>query len=150
MNSIFHNMHEIVPPEKTMIMTVRKMAWSVRRKAESYARANGIDSHDLDGMCGISSVALILTLRENGISATLHGRRNHWWVEIADSIIDITATQFGNKQRVLVIDKRKLLPGAYKYPNRYGLRNKKFLGSPWCWSPTCRPTIENARTLLAY
>lgn len=68
------------------------------------------ENHDLAGYCGLASFRLLLMANYNGIYPTLaygiHAIEPHAWIEYYNKIIDITATQFGYDDRVVVINKK--------------------------------------------
>lgn len=66
-------------------------------------------NHNLSGACLMASYMLRHALAKHGISAQLvHGKcvgNYHWWLVINDHIVDITATQFGIKNKVFITPK---------------------------------------------
>jgi hypothetical protein len=98
---------------------LREIAEKIRKNCELYARhCAGYDApyknpgNGLKGMCALASSALLMAFDYEGIRATLAGGRfcqdekkrgdAHYWVETGLYIIDITATQFGVKEKVLI------------------------------------------------
>ena len=68
--------------------------------------ANGRIHHNLAGGCAVGSHFLVKELRRQyKIRAKFVVTWGHAFVEYNNHIIDITATQFGAKEKVLVVDK---------------------------------------------
>ena len=98
------------PPRKQY-----RLAKRVRKAAEQCQEESS--SKTLVGMCGIASTALLSIFRANGFPTTyvdgMYGRsskffvsrHHHSWVESGGYIWDVTATQFGRKEKVLVVRK---------------------------------------------
>lgn len=90
----------------TPMSRLREIANQVRRKCEIYADQTGNWGEDLCGMCAIASAALKEALSRAGFdSKIIHGYNGclgHCWVEIGDTIYDITATQFGGDAVTIV------------------------------------------------
>lgn len=96
---------------------LQEIAAHIRRNCELYAKhCAGYDAPyrrgGLKGMCALASSALLLALEHKGIFGTLAGGRfchnkktrgeAHYWVEVGNYIVDITATQFGVKEKVVI------------------------------------------------
>ena len=93
-----------------------RLAQRVRKAMEAY-RGPG-RSATLSGYCGVASAVLVHVFRKGGFRATyvngMYGatgnymkNRYHTWVESNGFIWDVTATQFGRRERVLVVNKAK-------------------------------------------
>lgn len=105
--------------------------------------ADGRIHHNLAGGCAVGSSLLVKELRRQyKIRANLIVTWGHAFVEYKNHVIDITATQFGAKEKVLVVDKSE--PYKVSNPilqNYYFLRkrlDKKEINT-WCNSqqPQC-------------
>jgi hypothetical protein len=102
---------------------VIRVARTVRRRAEKEAAALGWMRSDLGGWCSVVSYAFIQALKKENVNATLVsgwyqdglGGAGHFWVELEDQIIDLTATQFGQRHKVYVTD---------KYNSKYDARHR--------------------------
>jgi hypothetical protein len=81
---------------------VRKIAKNVRKLAEVLQD----DNPDLENMCGQASYLLYAWLKKEGIkSSMLYGdyeSDSHAWNRVGDYYVDVTATQFGCRNRVYV------------------------------------------------
>lgn len=71
----------------------------------------------LKGCCGLASYRIYRMSRYNGLyPSVVHGHYNgilHSWIEYYGYIIDITATQFGEREKIFVCNKKftsKYLP----------------------------------------
>jgi len=105
---------------------VKDIAKRVRRKCELFSRSPEASKHDfyktpdLVCMCAVASFALSKALNKSGIrNKVIKGyygsEGHHCWVELKNGmIIDITATQFGIRQRVLIVSNDSLLFHKYK------------------------------------
>lgn len=82
-------------------MKVFKLAQIARRDVEKFFPDYG---PDLAGLCAISSYHLNRLALKNGIKIWIfYGRYNgefHFWNEHYGKVIDITLTQFGNKEKI--------------------------------------------------
>jgi len=107
-----------------MDTTPYQIAKKVREQCEQWNEDNeGYFYSGLSGMCAIASVALTKTFHEHGFKDAVfiegeyiegkfvHRVKNylyglgHCWVELNDKIYDITATQFNNiKKEILVVE----------------------------------------------
>lgn len=79
------------------------------------------DKQKLGGMCAIASFALAVAFREYGYEADVYcgywayrPSGDHCWVESDRLIYDLTATQFGERQEILVCDRLDKRFGAYR------------------------------------
>ncbi len=105
----------VILPEDKWHHLVRETARRVRSLCELLFRPMNLEGYDADslaGYCVIASIGLVLALREAGIEATLGAgavTSPHWWAEARRSrtskpiIVDITATQFWRRARVLLL-----------------------------------------------
>ena len=99
---------------------VKQIATRIRRKCELFANSEHAADYDfyknksLACMCAVASFALHEALKRKNIpSKVVHGRfeykfSHHCWVELQDknkTIVDITATQFGIKDKVHIPQK---------------------------------------------
>lgn len=101
---------------------VHKIASKVRRQCQGFRRTKACDPYDfknksdLDCMCAVASFALKSALNKRGAKAKVvfgvmkqHGdtkpRFDHCWVRVGRNYVDITATQFGYKEKVLISKK---------------------------------------------
>ena len=94
---------------------IHKIASRVRRQCEIFSckdECGGKDyfnNHDLSCMCAVASYTLAKALKKNGIVCKMvkgmFEDDHHCWVEIKNEIVDITATQFGIRNRVYFTNK---------------------------------------------
>ena len=77
---------------------VERLAWEVRRWAESYKNncPYTVSYDDLAGLCGKSAARLNKLLEINNIKSEIWANDNHVFNYIDGFIIDTTATQFNN------------------------------------------------------
>jgi len=90
---------------------ILKIAYRVRRECENI-QSNNSDCFppDLGGLCAISSVKLHKELEKSGIKTEIAITKTHCFLLFKGKyVIDITATQFGFKERVLIIPLSKIL-----------------------------------------
>ena len=63
-------------------------------------------SDDLEGLCAIASVELFRRLKQQKIEAKIHLASHdeflHCYVTVNDYVVDLTATQFGHSDKVVV------------------------------------------------
>ncbi len=84
------------------IQKIKKIAHLVRKRIVKQNK-NGMFPYDLCGLCAISSVELFIALRKAGFRIQVVKADGHAYVTWKNYIIDITATQFGQKNRVCII-----------------------------------------------
>ena len=82
-------------------MKIRDITYAVRSWAEKYAQKNHFPD-DLCGMCGIASVKLWKELNKANFKITIVCNDEHVFLESKKYIIDITATQYGIKEHLIV------------------------------------------------
>lgn len=95
-----------------MLDEIKRIAKEVRNNAVSVLTKPKYGfREDLHGACGICSMALKESIEKiipEAKPIVVHGlfRKINWhcWVEINGSIIDVTATQFGVKEKVLITE----------------------------------------------
>ena len=80
---------------------VLHIAKRTRAWAEALARRHGFPP-DLCGLCATASAQLMLALRAKGYDAVFHENYGHCFVVLNGYIIDITATQFGKRNKVFI------------------------------------------------
>jgi len=85
-----------------------------KNKNDEFGMPSYVDDEDLTGACAIASYVLYRVLRKLNVSAKFALGDNHCWVQCSDWVIDLTATQFGYKEKVLF---SKIL-AILKYINR--------------------------------
>jgi hypothetical protein len=83
------------------------IAKQVRIFCEKYREQKKLWKEDLGGMCAIASYLIFDILKENEYEPTLvHAEINpiggHCFILCNDYLIDVTATQFGEKEKVIV------------------------------------------------
>lgn len=91
--------------DRNIFEQVYATAHDIRLMLEYYAEDADF-SKDLSGLCAIASGELHARLKRNGISSTIvlyegigYG---HCFVEVENHVVDITATQFGEREKVCV------------------------------------------------
>ena len=92
----------------TDVARVRTIARGVRRWAERMAKQDDYDAN-LQGLCAHASIELLRRLDKRHIKAHVAQAHDHVFVLWKDYVVDVTATQFSNKN----------------YP--------KVLMAPWVW-----------------
>jgi hypothetical protein len=87
---------------------LRELAREVRRWAKKN-RKRGTHTFpcNLAGMCGIASTRLCAVLQKNGFNAVICYSYYHAFVQVEDYIVDVTATQFGHAEKVLIKESKK-------------------------------------------
>ena len=97
---------------------IQKIGKKVREVCEEYIRGeygdyhSSIDQSDLTGMCAIESFFFKKVLNEEGfpyvecrLVSILNGAASHCYNVVYDDIaVDLTATQFGMKKKVVIRD----------------------------------------------
>lgn len=97
--------------EKKKLRLVKKLGLQVRERVKKLNReVLGLGlcwNYNLQGGCLMASYMLRYVLDKHGVSSKLmRGEFNgcyHWWIEVDDYIVDITATQFGNRNKVYIL-----------------------------------------------
>jgi hypothetical protein len=83
---------------------IKDLATCTRNWAEDFIERPENVNHrygkDLTGMCGIASAHLFIILNNHGITKVqLAANCGHIFLMICGNVLDVTATQFNNKQR---------------------------------------------------
>ena len=96
---------------------VRRKAATVRLACETLLSPLELPDRDgktLGGYCVTAALGVTNSLREVGVRASLVlgkvGAEFHFWTDIGDRIVDVTATQFGHPSRVRLCR----LPASYR------------------------------------
>jgi hypothetical protein len=103
-------------------------------------------------MCAIGSSALVFTLSEFKIRCRLvigkFRQSDHCWVETRTHIIDITATQFGNYDKILIFHKSDLIAMCLYKENKRLKPNPDPKHRFWQrWVKSQRPSVEKTEYL---
>lgn len=81
-----------------------RLAQIVRR---AYEKIYGENS-DLGGACFDASRQLFRLAKDNGLAVEIGFGADHAFVLLGDTIVDVTATQFGKRRKVVVANRRWL------------------------------------------
>lgn len=100
---------------------------------------------NLTGLCGISSFILKKAFEKYGYKANLvygnfYQQGGHAWIECDGFIWDITATQFGEKEKVLI---------THLYDERYIYAEPMNVTDFRYWSNCQKPTLSLVREILS-
>ena len=91
-------------------MHVISIARSVRQWVEEKDQLQRNPSGDLGGWCAIASAELWRRLDKNNIKSEIHISEDEWtfhvFVVVEDHIVDVTATQFGHYEPVVIMHHR--------------------------------------------
>lgn len=90
------------------LQIVKEVAHNVRAWAEKYAaKHRHYFPVDLGGLCAIASRRIHAQLKRKGIPSTLHLYEGDWYghcfVTVGNYVVDVTATQFRVRGKVMVI-----------------------------------------------
>ena len=146
---------------------LRESAEKIRLACEQFAQSEHAKSFDfyqdkaLPCMCAIASFALQKYLTSKGFTSMVYvgdyyqgkhgksknglpfgywsGEEIHCWVECGQFIVDITATQFGVKNKVVIIKDRSRYYTLRKLKTIHGLRG---------WVDNQKPYVKIIRTIL--
>ena len=100
-----------------------KLARIVRQAFEKLEPYNS----DLRGCCYHASVQLAYLAQKEGIPAEIGTAPEHVFVLLGNTIVDVTATQFGKRRKVVVGDLRTLISQTccgYVYMKPWFLQNR--------------------------
>lgn len=124
---------KVVVDERKFTSTLRTVAKRVREAAEVLfgpMTLEGCDADTLGGYCTVAALGLVHGLREAGVTATIGAGEcagaPHWWAEATAApgakpvIVDITATQFWKRARIVVAASES------KVATRYNARSRQF------------------------
>lgn len=84
-------------------LAAKSRTWT-EKKATELVQSNGdwaIDKDTLCGMCAIASAHLFTALQKACVPVELWSNSRHCFLIVEDSVVDITATQFG-KSRIFI------------------------------------------------
>jgi hypothetical protein len=87
--------------KKRNLKKIRRIARYVRKAFDNIAKAQG-RSPNLGGFCGRSAAQMFLECRRKGINVQIANARGHAFCTYAGHVIDVTATQFGVCQDVVI------------------------------------------------
>ena len=59
------------------------------------------------GLCAVSAYLTFLYFKNRGFKAKIIHGNNHCWIEVGDYCLDMTATQFGIQEEILLLKKKK-------------------------------------------
>jgi hypothetical protein len=128
---------------------VKTIAEQVRDRMETWCEDKHFVTPNMCGACAICSYVLVKVLNRCGYQAELvlgkYDIENHCWVELENSIIDITATQFGIKLPKVHIAKarnRMYRPEAYGRAAMLRLKKGWGEGGPHPWAKRLEKTIK--------
>ena len=116
---------------KEKLKTIKQLGKQVRNRIKLFNKEilsyELCRNYNLSGGCLMASYMLQYVLKNHDIKADLisghyHGSY-HWWVTVDDTIVDLTITQFGVKNKVYITSNNT----GYKV-GRY--QSKKFGGWP--------------------
>lgn len=87
-----------------------KQFWKIRRQLERLSKLHSdIDSKDLQGGCLLGSFLVHCYLIEKGYDSYLIIANGHAYVQVFDTVVDVTATQFGIKKKVWIVNKKEFV-----------------------------------------
>ena len=86
----------------TKLEQIKQEAQIIREWAEQLQAKHKLWHDSLAEMCGICSYALFKQLLQKGFSVCLASNDEHVFVTWRGYIVDITATQFGKKEKVYI------------------------------------------------
>jgi hypothetical protein len=115
---------------------------------------NGI-YEDLCGACAICSVALCKSLKKFGykpdlVNGMYEGYACHCWVELDGKIYDITATQFGLKDKVFITDVDDFNYLEKEYINNVEEFFKKWVGEQKPYKYRIEKLLVDDKDIAAY
>ena len=110
----------------------KHMCIIVRRVCDAYTKEHDLNT-TLSGLCCTASFALYKTFRHFGYASYVVGGSyrhltsytafvSHYWLVSGYNIIDITATQFGVRNKVLILPRDTL---NYRHGRPVGIRTLK-------------------------
>lgn len=123
---------------------LHQIATAAREEMENFAREiDSCNADDLSCWCGISSYFLVMVGRKFGYHLSLvegiafnggwdPDQPNHCWVEYQGKIIDITATQFADVNKIHIVEKDDQNYDCVR-------RNNAARKSLKCWLPEQSP-----------
>ena len=89
----------------------------IAKRVRAYCVKNWYD-HELGGMCGRASVMLHRALKRAGFRTNIVCNDSHAFLEYGDLIIDITGSQFGQED-VMIVPKSEMYQGYWKIVERF-------------------------------
>jgi len=81
---------------------LRSLGYQIRSQMEKLQADHGCWFGDLSGMCAIASFYLFRLLKKNGYKPAFAINEGHAFVVCGGYVVDVTATQFDQKRRVVV------------------------------------------------
>jgi hypothetical protein len=126
---------------------LKRLARVVRK---AYEGIYGWDS-DLGGACFDSSRQLFRLAKENGIPAEIGigGDGAHAFVLLDDVVVDVTATQFGKRRKILVAQLGRLGRQKAKWdgcqPWSLDSRHRSMRSANWAWNDGCGKMYRHER-----
>ena len=114
---------------------ITTIARQVRKEVVKRNKLIGMFEKNLCGLCAIASAKLFDELRQNGFRPWLVRTGCHTFIECLGHVVDITATQFGNRT-ICILPKPKTVQAWYWNPEHVvgkarSKRSWKKLFSDW-------------------
>jgi len=87
----------------------------------NFNKIKNLFSYDLTGACAVGSYLFAKEAKNKlDLNVKFLACSSHAWTEYKNKIYDVTATQFGIKKPVFVIEKEKVFDGSmYQYDYKY-------------------------------
>lgn len=127
-----------------------RLARVVRSAYEKiYGKYSDLDS-DLGGACFDASRQLFRLARDNGIAVEIGIGDGHAFVLLGDTVVDVTATQFGKRQKVLVSGQKRLarVRRFNCFPWMLTSRHNSIRSANRCWGECCGRTYRQERQVV--
>ena len=108
------------------------------------------ESSDLGGACFDASRQLFRLAKDNKLAVEIGIGDGHAFVLLGDTIVDITATQFGRRQKVLVTKQKQLEKRRWfgLYPWRLESRHDSIRSANRSWGDRCGCTYRQERRVV--
>ena len=131
---------------KSELRRLIKLARIVRRAYEKIYD----ESSDLGGACFDASRQLFRLAKDNKLAVEIGIGDGHAFVLLGDTIVDVTATQFGKKQKVLITKRKQLEKRRWfgLFPWRLESRHDSVRSANRSWGDTCGRAYRQERRVV--
>lgn len=126
---------------------IKEIAKKIRKAFEEIEESETYNKGDLGGYCARASIQLYLACRREGIRISMVEGIGHMYNKYNGKIIDITATQFGERSKVLIREYKKEPPEYHKYLRKHP--SVISIINLW-WAPYYEQVLSDGKTVKKY
>lgn len=84
----------------------KKLRSDLKKLSRIHYYKDELDASDMCGFCAVSSYIVFLYLSKRGFKPKFMLADCHCWIEVDNHFVDLTATQFGFEEEILIKNKK--------------------------------------------